>query len=98
LIDSYPEPNRFGITPSYGFFIRNVKDLKMSDVYVHFMKDEQRPAFILDHVQGADLQHIRAQKVQGVSTFVLKDVIDFSLINSGAVPDTKLADVANKEL
>jgi polygalacturonase len=98
LIDSYPEPNRFGITPSYGFFIRNVKDLKMSDVYVHFMKDEQRPAFILDHVQGADLQHIKAQKVQGVSTFVLKDVIDFSLINSGAVPDTKLADVANKEL
>jgi hypothetical protein len=32
------------------------------------------PAFILDHVQGADLQHVEAQKLQGVSTFVLKDV------------------------
>ena len=97
LIDSYPEPNRFGITPSYGFFIRNVKDLKMSDVFVHFSKDDLRPAFILDHVEGADLQHIKAQKVQGVSSFVLKDVKDFNLINSGSLPDTKLTDVANEE-
>ena len=97
LIDSYPEPDRFGITPSYGFFIRNVKDLKMSDVAVHFMKDDLRPAFILDHVEGADLQHIRAQKVQAASTFVLKDVKDFSLINSGSLPDTKLTDIASKE-
>jgi polygalacturonase len=97
LIDSYPEPKRFGVTPSYGFFIRNVKDLKMSDVFVHFLKDDLRPAFILDHVQGADLQHIKAQKVQGVPTFVLKDVKDFSLINSGTIPDAKLTDIANKE-
>ena len=97
LINSYPEPNRFGITPSYGFFIRNVKDLKMSDVFVHFSKDDLRPAFILDHVEGADLQHIKAQKVQGVSSFVLKDVKDFNLINSGSLPDTKLTDTANKE-
>ena len=97
LIDSYPEPKRFGITPSYGFFIRNVKDLKMSNVYVHFLKDDLRPAFILDHVQGADLQHIKAQKVQGGSSFMLKDVKDFSLINSGSLTDTRLTDVVSRE-
>jgi polygalacturonase len=97
LIKTYPEPDRFGITPSYGFFIRNVKDLKMSDISVHFLKEDLRPAFILDHVEGADFQHIKAQKVQGISTFVLKNVKDFSLINSGFLPDTKLMDIANKE-
>jgi polygalacturonase len=97
LIDSYPEPNRFGVTPAYGFFIRNVKDLKMSDVYVHFLKDDLRPAFILDHVQGADLQHLKAQKVPGVPTFVLKEVKDFSLLNSGSLPDTKLTAIAQQE-
>jgi hypothetical protein len=71
LINSYPEPKYFGITPSYGFFIRNVKDLKMSDIAVHFIKDDLRPAFVLDHVEGADLYHVKAQKIEGTATFVL---------------------------
>ena len=53
--------------------------------------------YILDHVQGADLQHLKAQKMPGVPTFVLKEVKDFSLLNSGSLPDTKLTAVAQKE-
>jgi polygalacturonase len=94
----YPEPDRFGITPSYGFYIRNVKDIKLSDVEVSYINEDQRPAFVLDHVDGADFQHIRAQKVDGASTFVLKDVKNFNVYNSGAVPNTKWADAANKKL
>ncbi|HTN38634.1 MAG TPA: glycoside hydrolase family 28 protein [Arachidicoccus sp.] len=96
LIKSYPEPDMFGITPAYGFFIRNVKGISMNDVSVHFMKEDQRPAFVLDHVEGADFQHIDAQKMPGGSTFVLKDVKDFNLFNSGATANTKLTDIANK--
>ena len=98
LIDSYPDPNRFGITPAYGFFIRNVKDLKMSDVEVSFIKDDLRPAFILDHVDGADFQHIRARKTAGSPTFQLNQVKNFSLFNSNQLPNTKLADADKSQL
>ena len=97
LIDSYPDPNRFGITPAYGFFIRNVKDLKMSDVEVSFIKDDLRPAFILDHVDSADFQHIRAQKAEGSPMFMLNSVKNFNLFNSSQLPNTKLADIDKKQ-
>jgi hypothetical protein len=98
LIDSYPDPNRWGITPAYGFFIRNVKDLKMSNVEVSYLKDDLRPAFILDNVDGADFQHIRALKADGVPVFMLNQVKKFNLFNSSQLPNTKLAEVGKKQL
>jgi len=98
LIDSYPDPNRWGITPAYGFFIRNVKDLKMSDVEVSYLKEDLRPAFILDNVDGADFQHVRAQTITGTPTFLLNTVKNFRVFNSDPIPDTKLKEVSNKEL
>ncbi|MES2429123.1 MAG: glycoside hydrolase family 28 protein [Bacteroidota bacterium] len=98
LIDSYPDPNRWGITPAYGFFIRNVKDLKMNNIEVSYMKDDLRPAFILDNVEGADFQHIRAKKVDGVPIFLLNQVKNFNLFNNDQLPNTKLAEVNKKQL
>lgn len=98
LIDSYPDPNRFGITPAYGFFIRNVKDLKMSDVEVGYAKEDLRPAFILDHVTGADFHRIRAKQTEGTCIFMLKTVKNFNLFNSSQLPDTKLYEVDKKKL
>ncbi|MGY4385746.1 polygalacturonase [Pedobacter sp. UYP24] len=98
LIDSYPDPNRWGITPAYGFFIRNVKDLKMSNVEVSFMKEDLRPAFILDNVDGADFQHVRAQKADGVPMFMLTQVKKFNLFNNDKIPNTQLIEVGKKQL
>lgn len=96
LIDSYPDPNRFGITPAYGFFIRNVKDLKMSDIEVHYVKPDLRPAFILEQVDGADFQHIRAQKTEGAPVFLLKQVKNFNLFNSDQLNNIRLTIVDRK--
>jgi len=98
LIKDYPEPDSFGITPAYGFFIRNVKDLKMSDVEVSYMKEDLRPAFILDNVDGADFQHVRAQKAEGASIFMLNQVKNFNVFNTAQLPNTKLALADKKEL
>jgi len=89
----YPDPARFGVIPSYGFFIRNVTDLKMNDVEVHYMKDEQRPPFILTNVTGADFQHIRAQKPAGVPTMVLNNVKGFNIFNSGSIANIRMDNV-----
>lgn len=98
LEKEYPEPYRFGIMPSYGFFIRNVKDLKMNDVEVSYIDEDLRPAFILDHVTGADFQHVKVQKAANTPAFVLNEVKGFNIYNSLPVPNTKLADVTKKEL
>ena len=98
LIDSYPDPNRWGITPAYAFFIRNVKDIKLNNIEVSYLKEDLRPAFILDHVDGADFQHIRAQKADGSSILMLNSVKNFNLFNSMQLPNTKLSEVIKKEL
>lgn len=98
LIKNYPEPDAFGVTPAYGFFIRNVKDLKMSNIEVSYLNDDLRPAFILDNVTGADFQHIRAQKTEGSPIFVLKNVKNFNLFNSDQLTNTKIAEIDKKEL
>ena len=69
----YPEPSRWGIMPSYGFFIRHVKNLKMHDVQISYLKEEPRPAFIFDDVKGAILYDVQAQTGNKASTLILKN-------------------------
>jgi polygalacturonase len=83
----YPEPYRWKIMPSYGFFIRHVKNLKMHDVQVSFMEEDPRAAMILDDVSGAILYDIQAQKSAGASSLVLKNVEDITVYRFENVKD-----------
>ncbi|HJQ31951.1 MAG TPA: glycoside hydrolase family 28 protein [Pyrinomonadaceae bacterium] len=95
--DAYPEPSMFGEMPAYGFFVRHVKGLEMTDVQVGFLKEDARPAFFLSDVRGADFRHVKAQLAPGASTFVLKNIEDFSLQQSRPLADTLLERVALKK-
>ena len=96
--EHYPEPTMFGTTPAYGFYLRHIKGLDMSDIEIQYEKDDQRPPFVLDDVKGADFFHINAQHAPGVSVFALKDVKDFNVLWSKSVPNTKLETAASKHL
>ena len=96
--NSYPEPTMFGTMPAYGFFIRHVRDLEMSEVEVRTMKEDLRPAFVLEEVEGADFLHVKAQRAADVPTFALKNVQDFTVNLSRPVPDTHLDNVQQKTL
>jgi polygalacturonase len=90
----YPEPYRWKIMPSYGFFIRHVRNLKMHDVQVSFMQDDPRPAMILDDVKTAVLYDIQAEKSPGASSLVLKNVQDihvyrFEHVKDGYIKNTE---------
>jgi len=93
----YPEPSHLGVMPAYGFFLRHVKGIELNDVEVSYLKDDLRPAFVLDNVKGADFNHVKAQHAEGVPTFVLKSVQDFAVTQSPGIPDTKLKTVDQKE-
>lgn len=93
----YPEPYRHGVMPAYGFFIRHAQGIEMTNVEVSYLKEDLRPAFVLEGVKGAAFNLVKAQHAPGVPTFRLKGVEDFSLHRCGALPDTHLAKAQQKE-
>lgn len=87
----YPDPGMFGTTPSYGFFLRNVKNLEMSHVELALEKQDIRPAFYLDTVERADFFAITAPRTEG-GAFSLHRVQDFRVGWSRATPDRNLSE------
>lgn len=96
--NAYPEPTMFGELPAYGFFIRHVKGLSMSDVNLSYIREDARPPFILNEVRDVELRHVRAQHANGVPTFVLNNVYDFSTRDCWPVLDLRLPRVKSRRL
>lgn len=57
-IDKYPEFSMFGELPSWGFYIRHVKDITFKNVKLNLSKPDFRPAIILDDVKGEYMEQI----------------------------------------
>jgi polygalacturonase len=85
--DHYPEPNMFGDIPASGFFIRHARNVEMSNVEVAVASPDPRPAFRIEHVDGADFFRVRAPTGP---VFSLEDVRNFSLSGSGRLRDRRL--------
>ena len=58
--ETYPDLNRFGQTPSHGFFVRHLKRLAMSHVEIAPLNSDPRPAFWLEDVERADFFAVNA--------------------------------------
>lgn len=86
----YPEPSRFGVLPSYGFFIRHVDGIQLDNVEVSFMENDLRPAFFLDDVKNIDFMFVKAQKADGVSSLSLKNVSNLNLFRSLNLADRNI--------
>jgi len=95
---AYPDPQMFGILPAYGFYIRHAKNIQMSDIEIHYLKEDQRPAFVLDDVKSFDILNLRAQHAPGIPLFMLKKTEDFNIRMSPAVSDKHLNHVEIKKL
>jgi hypothetical protein len=87
----------FGVLPAYGFYIRHAKNVELNNIEVSYLKEDQRPAFVLEDVKGADFFRVKAQKTEGVPTFSLKNILDFSVQQSRPVSDTRLERVEQKK-
>lgn len=97
-IKDYPEPYRWKEMPSYGFFIRHVDGLKLNNVQVGFMKEDERPPFILDRVKHARLNFVKGERVPGVPRLVLKNSEDVRLFQSFGAPDEMIKSTAEKQI
>jgi polygalacturonase len=94
----YPEPQDFGTMPSYGFFFRHVRDLKVHDVETHFISEEQRPPFVLDDVQDATFHHVTGQKAAQSPAFVLSNVKSVTVQQCPGAKDSAIRAARKREL
>ncbi len=95
--NQYPDPNRFGETPSYGFYLRHMRHLEMSHVEVALRQPDVRPAFSLVEVDRADFFAITASRAKG-NAFSLNNVTDLRIGWSRATDDITLANVGSRIL
>ena len=79
----------FGTTPAYGFYVRHVKGIEFRDVEVSALKDEGRPAFVMDDVKGVEMNHVKAQHDGDSPMFMLRNVTDFSTFHCPQFQDLK---------
>jgi polygalacturonase len=96
--NKYPEPSMFGVMPAYGFFIRHAKGLELSDIHISYVKDDLRPAFVLNDVNDVDFRFIKAQHGSDVPIFSLKKVEGFRLQQCDGLADTKRENVQQEKL
>ena len=84
----YPELDKFGPTPSYGFYVRHLKGLEMAHVEVRPAEGETRPGFWLEDVRRADFFAVTAPVASsGVGNFALRNVSDVRVLWSRAAKD-----------
>lgn len=97
-IETYPEPAKFGVMPSYGFFIRHVENIEMNNVNIHYLGEEDRPAIILDDVKGAKFKNIDAQKADKSPIFQLQKSRNIRIRDSEGLKNQEIKELTSKQL
>jgi polygalacturonase len=96
--NGYPDPQEFGKVPAYGFYIRHVKNIEMTNIEMKLENEDFRPPFILEDVKGASFINVKAPHKEGVPSFILKNVTDFRTVLCGTLPDKKVDKADNLKL
>jgi hypothetical protein len=95
---AYPDPEMFGALPASGFFLRHVRNLEMSNIEIATQQPDQRPAFALVDVNGADLFRIRLPRPPSGPAFSLKQVTDFRVFGSQFIRDQAISKIEEQLL
>lgn len=89
-IKTYPEPQKFGVMPSYGFFVRHASGIEINNVNLHLMGKETRPAIIFDDVKDVELYQVDLQKAEKASLLQLNNVDRIKIKDSKGLTDNYL--------
>jgi polygalacturonase len=92
-LKTYPEPQKFGVIPSYGFFVRHVSGIEINNVNLHLIGAETRPAIIFDDVKDVELYQVDAQKADKAPLLRLDNVERIKIKDSKGLKDTNLEKV-----
>lgn len=97
--NKYPEPNMFGqILPASGFFVRHAKNLEFSNIEIAYDAPDERPAFVVNEVEGADFFRIKTPPGASGRVFSLNNVTGFRTLATRGVKDAEIDRVDQKQL
>ena len=98
VIKDYPEPERHGITPSYGFYVRHVKNIDMHNIKVMSLTADHRPVFFFDDVIGVQANYLDIAKPTGEPRITFKNVENISLNAVTELKNTTITKSTTTEL
>lgn len=93
---AYPEPQKFGLIPAYGFYIRHAKNMELSNINLHLLGKEKRPAVIVTDVEGMKLRNLTVAKGEHPNLILLNDVTDLSIKDCSSLKDAELKKIQTK--
>lgn len=97
--NKYPDPHMFGPElPAHGFYIRHARNLEFSNVEIAYEAADERSAFVVNDVEGADFFRIKTPSGSSGRVFSLSNVTDFRTLATRGVKDTQLERVEAKAL
>lgn len=90
LENNYPEGNMWGNLPSYGFYVRHVKNISFENIDLNYKEKDVRPVFVCKDVEGIYLSGIKAE-----CDFEAKSFLSFSNVRNGKVYDSESTTATN---
>lgn len=103
LEDHYPESTKWGNLPSYGFYIRHVKNINLNNVELRLKNSDSRPAIIVDDVKDIKITGLKVDSdltADNVIIFrnVSNGIIQLSSVNTMAKTFVELEGNKNKDI
>ncbi len=68
----YPEYTMYGELPSWGFYVRHVRDIRFENVNLKLTEPDFRPAFVFDDVKDIQLNHVSTPETDHPQIFMHK--------------------------
>ena len=65
VVDGYPDPDMFGVTPAYGFYLRHAKNVTMHNIDIRCQTADARPAVVTEDVTGLRAESVFASAAPG---------------------------------
>ncbi|MGA2249583.1 rhamnogalacturonidase [Terracidiphilus sp.] len=94
--EKYPDPRMFGDLPATGFYARHAKNVEFSNVEIATEREDARPAFHLEDVDGADFFRMKFPGRKTAGQFRLKNVADFRVFGCKHYADATMEHADDK--
>ncbi len=85
---AYPDPDVFGVMPSWGMFARHVRNLQLRDVELRTLAPDARPAIHLEDARRAAFRDVRLIPAEGEAAWAIRDAGDLSTLRCSGQPDS----------
>lgn len=95
--DAYPEPSMFGPTPAYGFYLRHGKYIELSDIDVHLLNPDARPAIFMDGVQNVEINGLKAPNQSNIPTLRVKATANLTIRHCSQCPDATRSKIYDQD-